>query len=98
MQSIWYDLIELFITFITDFTFALNNVLDDYMDFNLNTFEIKLVLFSETPMLTINLYHLLTLIIFYILFKWFIKTLIDIVLLPIRYLRRFSNPREVVRK
>ena len=98
MHAIWSDLIELFMEFITYFTRALDMILEDYLNFTMKDFNINLVLFSETPIFTISLYNLLNLVIFYILFKWFIKTLIDIVLLPIRYLRRFSNPREVVRK
>lgn len=98
MFDTWSDLIKIFVQYIQDFTDALSYALSSYLNFDIATFNINLVLFSDTPIITITLYHLINLIIFYIVFKWFIKTLIDIVLLPIRYLRRFSNPREVVRK
>lgn len=98
MLDIWSAMISMFIEFITYFTDALYMVLNYLLEFDIKTFEINLILFSDTPIFTISLYHLLNLIIFYFVFKWFYETVMFIVFAPLRIVKRYLTPREVIRK
>lgn len=98
MLEVWTDLLTLFIRFISYFTNALYDVLNNLLNFDIKAFEINLSLFSDTPIFTISLYHLLNIIIFIVVFLWFFNTIMLIIFAPLRYVKRYLSPRGVIRK
>lgn len=98
MLEVWTELITLFVTYISYFTDALYNVFNSILQFDIKTFDINLSLFSETPILTISLFNLLNIIIFSIIFIWFFKIIISILMAPINAIKRHLSPRGVIKK
>lgn len=95
MLEVWTNLISIFVTYIKYFTDALYNVFDNLIGFDIKTFNINLLILSDTPIFNISLYHLINIILFSILFYWFLKTILSIIFAPLNAIKKYLSPRGV---
>lgn len=98
MLEKWEALLTIFVNAINAFTQALTNVFSDITNFDIKTFDINLLIFSETPIVTITLYDLINLIVFVVVFIWFFNLIIGLIMTPINYAKRLLSPRGVTKR
>ena len=94
----WEYIIGLIANEISRFTKALAYIFEFAFGFDIETFEINFFIFSETPIFTISLYHLINLVIFFFLFKWLFNLVMSLILAPINYVKRLLSPRGVTKR
>lgn len=98
MRDKWYSLLKFFADAVYFFVAALSDVIDSVTGFNIRTFNINFLIFSETPIFTISLFNLIYLIVFFFVFWWFFNTVMSLILGPINYVKRMLSPKGVVKK